>query len=135
MAEFKCVVADPKDGKTYQVEVKGHHANALVGKKIGEEVDGLFVNLPGYKAKITGGADKQGFPMRGDLPGINRRRLMLSEGLGFHPERHGTRKRQSVRGNTITLDITQVNLRVSKHGSKPIADMLADAKKEGEKKA
>jgi small subunit ribosomal protein S6e len=128
MAEFKCVVSDPKDGKSYQVEVKGHHANALVGKKIGEEVDGLFVRLPGYKVQIVGGSDKEGFPMRPDLPGIARRKVLVSAGFGYEPDRAGKRKRKSMRGNTITLDIIQVNLKVMKHGAKPIPDMLAESK-------
>lgn len=127
MAEFKCVVSN-SDGKSYNVGVKGHHANALVGKKLGDEVDGLFVKLPGYKLQITGGADKEGFAMRGDLSGINRRRILATKGHGFHPERKGLRKRRSTRGNTITLDIVQVCLKVTKAGGKPIPDMLADAK-------
>lgn len=128
MAEFKCVVSDPKEGKTYNVQVKGHHANALVGKKIGDELDGLYVKLPGYKVVITGGSDKEGFAMRKDLPGIGRRRILAIEGFGFHPERKGLRKRRSMRGNTVTLEIAQVNLKVSKHGPKPVPDMLAEAK-------
>lgn len=132
MAEFKCVVSDPKAGKTYQVEVKGHHANALVGKKLGDEVDGLFVRLPGYKLKITGGSDKEGFPMRKDLPGIARRKVLVSEGFAFHPDRKGKRRRKSMRGNTLTLDVVQVNMTVTKAGAKPVPDMLAEgeAKKE-----
>lgn len=128
MAEFKCVVNDPKDAKSYAVQVKGHHANALVGKKIGDELDGLYVKLPGYKVQITGGSDKEGFAMRKDLPGIQRRKVLAVEGLGFHPLRKGLRKRKSMRGNTVTLDIAQVNLKVTKHGPKPIPDMLAEAK-------
>jgi small subunit ribosomal protein S6e len=128
MAEFKCVVNNPADGKSYNVAVKGHHANALVGKRIGDEIDGLFVKLPGYKLKITGGSDKEGFAMRPDLTGIARRRILAVEGHGFHPERKGLRRRRSARGSTVTLDIVQVNLRVEKAGGKPIPDMLADAK-------
>lgn len=128
MAEFKCVVSDPKDGKSYQVEVKGHHANALVGKRIGDEIDGLFVKLPGYKVRVAGGSDKEGFPMRKDLPGIQRRKVLASAGFGYHPDRAGKRLRKSMRGNTVTLDIIQVNLAVTKHGAKPIPDMLAESK-------
>lgn len=128
MAQFKCVVADPKAGKSYQVEVKGHHANALVGKKLGDEIDGLFVKLPGYKVKLTGGADKEGFPMRRDLVGIQRRKVLVARGFGFHPDRKGKRRRKSMRGNTVTLDIVQVNLAVTKPGAKPIPELLAEAK-------
>jgi small subunit ribosomal protein S6e len=128
MAEFKCVVNDPASAKSFAVGVKGHHANALVGKKIGDEIDGLFVKLPGYRLKITGGSDKEGFSMREDLSGINRRRILATAGHGFHPERKGLRRRRSSRGNTVTLDIVQVNLKVIKPGPKPVPDMLADAK-------
>ncbi len=80
MVEFKVVVNDTKSGKSYQVPVSGHHANSLIGKKIGDEVDGIFISLPGYKLQITGGTDKDGFAMRKDLPGMVRRRLLLSDG-------------------------------------------------------
>ncbi|HLE47743.1 MAG TPA: 30S ribosomal protein S6e [Candidatus Thermoplasmatota archaeon] len=126
MAEFKCIVSHA--GKSFNVGVKGHHANALVGKKIGDEVDGLFVKLPGYKLQITGGSDKEGFAMRPDLPGIARRRILAVKGHGFHPLRKGLRRRRSSRGNTITLDIVQVNLKVTKAGAKPVPDMLAETK-------
>lgn len=126
MAEFKCVVNDPKEGKSYAVAVSGHHANALVGKRIGDEVDGLFVELPGYKLKITGGSDSDGFAMRPDLPGIQRRRVLIAGGTGFNPPRHGQRRRKTLRGNTITLDLSSINLTVTKAGSKPVADILKD---------
>src|SRR5437867_994511 len=83
MAEFKAVIADPKTGKAYKKDITGHYANALIGKKIGEDLDGLYVGLPGYKLQITGGSDKDGFPMRSDLPGPRRKRLLVSGGLGY----------------------------------------------------
>src|SRR6266571_4763955 len=82
MAEFKAVIADPKTGKAYKKDITGHYANALIGKKIGEDLDGLYVGLPGYKLQITGGSDKDGFPMRSDLPGPRRKRLLLSGVVG-----------------------------------------------------
>ena len=134
MVEFKVVVNDVKNGKSYQVQVSGHHANSLIGKKIGEEVDGIFITLPGYKLKVTGGTDKDGFPMRKDLPGTVRRRLLLSEGLGFKPKDSGKRKKKSVRGNTINPDIVQINMKVIKHSSKPIKDIIKVEKKKEEAK-
>src|SRR2546429_8655976 len=80
MAEFKAVIADPKTGKAYKKDISGHYANALIGKKIGEDLDGLYVSLPSYKLQITGGSDKDGFPMRSDLPGPRRERLLVSGG-------------------------------------------------------
>ena len=60
MVEFKAVINDVKTGKSYQMDVSGHHANSLIGKKIGDVVDGIFVSLPGYKLTISGGSDKDG---------------------------------------------------------------------------
>lgn len=134
MVEFKVVVNDVKNGKSYQVPVAGHHANSLVGKKIGDEVDGIFISLPGYKLQITGGTDKDGFAMRRDLPGISRRRLLLSEGLGFKPKENGMRKKKSVKGNTVNLDIVQINMKVVKYSSKPIDKLITVEKSDEEGK-
>jgi small subunit ribosomal protein S6e len=122
MVEFKAVIADPKSGRAYKHDITGHYANALVGKKVGEEVDGLYVGLPGYKLQITGGSDKDGFPMRPDLPGPRRKRLLMSGGVGFHPTRAGVRKKKTVRGNTVSGDILQLNLKIVQKGPKSIED-------------
>ena len=123
---FKLVIADPSTGKCYNFEVTGHHAQNFLNKKIGDQVDGINANLPGYKLQITGGSDKAGFPMRGDVEGSQRRRLLLTEGIGFHPKDYpGKRKRVSVRGNRISNEIIQVNLKVAKAGTKPVAEHFA----------
>ena len=138
MVEFKTVVSDPKSGETYQWDVKGHHANSLVGKRIGDEVDGIFVSLPGYKLVVTGGTDHAGFSMRRDIEGSRLKRILTAKSTGYrsrtrHKNRHkplryekGMRKRIVVRGNTISPEITQINMRISSHGSKPIDDLLAE---------
>ena len=135
MVEFKVVINDTKTGKSHQVQVSGHHANSLIGKKIGDEVDGIFISLPGYKLQVTGGTDKNGFAMRRDLSGMSRRRLLLSKSSGFKPKEKGLRKKKSVRGNTVNQDIVQINMKVTKHSSKPIDKLINIEKKdEGEKK-
>lgn len=134
MVEFKVVINDTKNGKSHQVKVEGHHANSLIGKKIGEEVDGIFISLPGYKLQITGGTDKDGFAMRNDLPGVVRRKLLLSKSKGYKPKEKGKRTKKSIRGNTVNQDIVQINMKVKKHSSKPISDLLGSQDKKEESK-
>jgi small subunit ribosomal protein S6e len=135
MVDFKVVVNDIKNGKTHQVPVSGHHANSLIGKKIGDEVDGIFISLPGYKLQITGGTDKNGFSMRNDLPGIGRRRLLLSKGQCFNAKEKGIRRKKSVRGNTINQDIVQINMKVTKYSSKSIDQLIKTDEKKDESEA
>jgi len=130
MVEFKAVIADVKNGKSYQTMVSGQHANRLMGMKIGDEFDGLFVSLPGYKLQITGGSDKDGFPMRKDLPGQQRKKIVLSGGIGFHPVTDGQRRRKYVRGNTISADIVQINLMVTSYGPRAIEEQLKQEESE-----
>lgn len=127
MAEvtYKAVVNDVKTGKSYNVSVTGHHATSLDGKCIGDVIDGVFVGLPGYKVKITGGSDRTGTPMRADMPGKKRRQLLLADGLGFHEKYPGERKRVAARGTAISSEIVQINMIITEYGSKPIADCFA----------
>ena len=130
MVEFKAIINDVKTGKSYNVTVSGHHANSLIGKNVGEIIDGIFVGLPGYKLKITGGSDGNGTPMRKDLPGNKRRGLLLSEGLGFHEKYPGQRRRVAIRGSAISSESVQINMAVSEYGPKSIEDTMAEAKSE-----
>lgn len=124
MVEFKAVINDVKSGKSYQVAVSGHHANSLIGRKIGDVVDGIFVGLPGYKLMITGGSDKDGFPMRRDLPGPRRSKILMSKGVGFNTAEKGLRAKKMVRGNTISPETIQINMKVKAQGSKSIEDLM-----------
>ncbi|NPA76025.1 MAG: 30S ribosomal protein S6e [Euryarchaeota archaeon] len=128
MAEFKVVINDPKTGRSYKREISGTKANSLIGKRIREEIDGVFVDLPGYRLQITGGTDKDGFPMRPNLRGSVRKKLLLKGGIGFHPTRKGMRKRKMVRGNTVSAEIVQINMKIVQYGPKPIEEAI----KEGE---
>jgi len=113
---FKLVISNPKTGEAKQVVVEGPQAYALIGLRIGDVVDGATYGYPGVKLKITGGSDKSGFPMRHDIPGGGKYRVLLSDPPGFHPKKEGMRKRVMVRGNTITEDIVQVNMVIVEEG-------------------
>lgn len=111
MAKFKLIVSQ-SDGKSQVTEVEGLKAQPLIGKRIDETVDGLVAGVSGVELKITGGSDKDGFPMKRSVHGGVRVASMLSGGTGFHPKQDGQQRRKRVRGNTITEDIVQVNLKV-----------------------
>jgi len=133
MVNFKVVVSDSKTRKAYQKEVE-QAASGLLGKKIGEKVPGASLGLEGYSLEITGGSDKEGFPMRRDVDGSVRKRIVLSHPPGFHPERKGQRKRKSVRGNQVSQSIVQVNARVVEHGKRSIEELLGATKEKKEEK-
>ena len=132
MVEFKANISDPKTGKSYQSVISGNQANAILGKKIGDRIDGIFVEMLGYKLEITGGSDKDGFPMRRDLPGPRRKKLLISKGLGFDPHMDGERRRKNMRGNTVSPDTVQLNLKVTTRGPRKVEELLS--KKEEEAK-
>ena len=112
MAKFKIIISDPADGTSQSMELEETQAVPLIGRKLGEVIDGVAVKLSGYKLKITGGSDKDGFPMRPDIHGGVRVGAILSGGVGFHSSRKGERKRKTLRGNVITDAIVQLNMKV-----------------------
>ena len=118
MAKFKVIVSDPSSTKSEVVELEGARAVPLVGKRLGETIDGAVVGMSGVKIQITGGSDKDGFPMRPNIHGGVRVSVILSKSVGFHPKREGERQRKTVRGNIITDDIVQVNMKVLEKAKK-----------------
>ncbi len=121
MAVFKFVLGHK--GKSYQIE-KDQKDAPVLGKKIGDTIQGDFLGLAGYEFQISGGSDKDGFPMRKDIEGVMRRKILIGEGTGFHTDVEGLHRRRTLRGNTIAADITQVNCRVVKEGQKPIEEIF-----------
>lgn len=98
--------------KAWQLTLDEVRSSKLVGLRYGEEFDGSLVDLPGFRLKITGGSDSSGFPMRPDLPGPAKKKVLLSEGPGFNPRERGERRRKMVRGNVITEDFVQINTKI-----------------------
>ena len=111
-------------GKTKQLALTEDQSRKLKGLKIGEEFKGDDFGLPGYELQVRGGTDKDGFPMRKDLQGVLRKRLLLSSGVGYKPKEKGIRRRKMVRGNTVDLDIAQLNVSVVKAGKKSMDDIF-----------
>ena len=127
---YKVVVSD--EDVTYQLELDDKDAKVVNGLKIGEEFNGGVLGLKGYKLRITGGSDKNGFPMKADVDGTRRFKSLVSEGTGFKPQVKGLRRRKTVRGNTIADDISQINVKVSERGEQTLTEIFAEPEQEQE---
>ena len=112
MAKFKVIVSDPEAGTSKVVELEEARAAPFIGRRVGETLDGSVVDLPAHTVQILGGSDKDGVPMRGNVHGGVRRRVVLSGGAGFSPKKKGERRRKTVRGNIITDEIAQINMKI-----------------------
>jgi small subunit ribosomal protein S6e len=120
MAKFKIIISDPETGTSKVVELEEARALPLIGRKIGESIDGAVMDLPAHKLKITGGSDKDGVPMRPSVHGGVRRNVLLSGGPGFKSGSSGQRRRKAVRGNVITDEIVQINIKIVEQPKKPV---------------
>ncbi len=128
---MKLVINDKETGKAYN---KKTEEAVFLNKKVGEEVGLGVAGLPGYKAKITGGSDSQGFPMKPSLDGHARKKLLVKKGVGINPDRKGLILRKTMRGNTVGPDIVQLNLVITKKGDKALNEIVNSSEKKGEKK-
>ncbi|MDD5416935.1 MAG: S6e family ribosomal protein [Candidatus Aenigmarchaeota archaeon] len=141
---MKIVINDPKSKKSYQVD---KDIPSLIGVKIGQKFDGSMVGLNGFSLELTGGSDKEGFPMRKDLEGTMRKKALLTKGVGFRGGKmkkvkgkmkfdkvKGMRKRKYVRGNTVSENIMQVNCKIVE-GEGDVALMLGIQPKENKEES
>lgn len=126
-------------GKTHKLELEDE---SLVGKKIGETIKGeeLKSELTGYELEITGTSDKAGFPGKKDVEGPELKRVLLKKGFAMHSKPKGLKKktkkagkglklRKTLRGNTISLDTIQINMKVKKAGNKKLEEIFPKTEK------
>merc|ERR1711951_10135 len=96
-----------------------HKVRPFYEKRMGQEVgaDSLGDEWKGYVFRVTGGNDKQGFPMKQGILNHGRVRLLLSKGHScYKPGRTGERKRKSVRGCIFNHNLSILNLAIVKKG-------------------
>ena len=105
----------------------------IIDKKIGDEIDGSIISevFDGYKFKITGGFDKDGFAMKNGILAQGKKKVLLTKGCslfrfrkGYH--RSGIRVRRLVRGCIISNDIKNLHLKIIKKGAKPIEGLTEE---------
>ena len=141
---IKVVFNNKKTGKSVQKELSDDQSQALYSKKIGEEINGEVLDLTGYKLKITGGSDYTGIPMRRDIEGAQRKKILTVSGVGVKKfakikkvgernVRHkfsGIQQRKLIAGNTIHAKTAQVNLVVLEMGKEDIFPKNEEKKQE-----
>lgn len=125
------VVIGNKDGKSYQVEIPTENVGTIIGKKIGETFEGDAIGVAGFTFKITGGSDLSGFPMRYDVEGSGKQKILMSKGPGFKKKLAGERRKKMIHGKQVGQDVNQINVIVIKEGPTPLSKIFG--KEETEK--
>jgi len=129
---MKLNIANPATGCQKLIDILDERkVRCLYDKRISQEVtgDALGNEFKGYIFKITGGNDKQGFPMKQGILTAQRVRLLVSSGhTCYRPRAEGERKRKSVRGCIVSSDLSVLNLVVLKKGEKEIAGLTDTVK-------
>lgn len=138
---MKLNISYPANGTQKLLEIEDDRKlRVFMEKRMGNEVpaDSLGDEWKGYIFRITGGNDKQGFPMKQGVMLPTRVRLLLSDGHScYRPRRTGERKRKSVRGCIVAQDLSVLALSIVKQGEGNIPGLtdVVQPKRLGPKRA
>uniref|UniRef100_A0A8C9BTV8 40S ribosomal protein S6 n=1 Tax=Phocoena sinus TaxID=42100 RepID=A0A8C9BTV8_PHOSS len=105
---FNLKLIEVDDEQKLRTFYEKHMATEVAADTLGEE-------WKGYVVQISGGNDKQGFPMKQRVLTHGQVRLLLSKGHSCdRPRRTGERKRKSVRGCIVDANLNVLNLVIVK---------------------
>ncbi|VDK51956.1 unnamed protein product [Anisakis simplex] len=121
---MKLNIAYPETGcqKVFEIDDE-KKLRIFYEKRMAQEVeaDALGEEWKGYVLRVTGGNDKQGFPMKQGVLTNGRVRLLLSKGHScYRSRRAGERKRKSVRGCIVDANLSALALVIVKKGDQEI---------------
>ncbi|CAM9384560.1 unnamed protein product [Chrysoparadoxa australica] len=121
---MKLNISCPSTGAQKYIEIDDEKKlRVLYDKRVSQEIDGeaLGEEYAGYIFRISGGNDKQGFPMKQGVLCNHRVRLLLHKGVScYRSRRAGERKRKSVRGCIVGPDLAVLNLVITKRGEQDL---------------
>jgi len=129
---MKINIANPQTGlqKVFEID-DDKKLMPFFDKRMAAEVpgDSLGDEFKGYVFRISGGNDKQGFPMKQGILSNGRVRLLFKKGMSCYRERRsGCRKRKSVRGCIVGQDLAIMSLVIVKKGAEEIAGLTDEGK-------
>lgn len=113
---LKIIIGHQGKAKTVELD----DAKKVQGLRIGDTFKGELVDLSGYEFEITGGADTSGFPMRRDVEGPAKRRILAIRGVGLKQKAKGVKQRKTVGGNTVSATTAMLNVKVVKAGKQDL---------------
>jgi len=127
---MKINIACPSTGMQKVIEIDDEkRLQQLYERRMAQEIDGTVLGeeYAGFIFRISGGNDKQGFPMRQGVLTNTRVRLLCQKGhKAYRPRRAGERKRKSVRGCIVGHDIAVLNLVVTQIGAETVPGLTDD---------
>merc|ERR1712042_336916 len=123
-ANMKLNVSFPANGTQKLIEMEDEiKLRFFYGKRMAQEVSAecLGEQFKGYIVRISGGNDKQGFPMMQGVMTNGRVRLLLNKDhKTYRARRTGERKRKSCRGCIVDSNLSVLNLVIVKKGDEEI---------------
>merc|ERR1711934_136998 len=131
--DMKLNIACPETGAQKSIDIDDDKKLLpFFDKRVSQEVGGDSIGdeFKGYRARISGGNDKQGFPMLQGILTPERVRLLLRKGSKCYRQRRtGEMKRKSVRGCIVSQDLSVLNLVVVRKGEGEIEGLTGEADK------
>merc|ERR1712072_136531 len=129
---MKLNISYPETGAQKSIEIDDDKKLLpFFDKRISAEValDSIGDEFKGYRARISGGNDKQGFPMMQGVLTPERVRLLLRKGSKCYRQRRtGEMKRKSVRGCIVSQELSVLNLVLVKKGDQDVPGLTDDQK-------